>query len=149
MVNTHAHPDHVGGNGVFGKLGAAILARDTLREVMENTPEDAPIDQATGAALPMITYSAGSKVTLHINGERVELLPMPRAHTGSDTMVRFRRANAIMTGDVYRASGYPNLSQGSHVDGLIDALGIAIGLTDPATKVIPGHGPIGSRQDLI
>lgn len=149
MVNTHAHPDHVGGNAVFGKLGAAIFARDTLRAVMENPGEDAPIDQATGPALPMITYGIGSPVTLHINGERVELIPMPRAHTGSDTMVRFHRADAIMTGDVYRASGYPNLSQGSHVNGLIDALGIAIGLSGPNTKVIPGHGPIGGRQDLI
>lgn len=149
MVNTHAHPDHVGGNAVFGKLGAAIFARDTLRSVMENPAEDAPIDAATGSALPMITYGTGSPVTLHINGDRVDLIPMPRAHTGSDTMVRFHRADAIMTGDVYRASGYPNLSQGSHVNGIIDALGIAIGLCGPNTKVIPGHGPIGNRQDLI
>jgi glyoxylase-like metal-dependent hydrolase (beta-lactamase superfamily II) len=149
MVNTHAHPDHVGGNAAFGKLGAAIFARDTLRSVIENPAEDAPIDAATGSALPMITYGPGSPVTLHINGERVDLLPMPRAHTGSDTMVRFHRADAIMTGDVYRGSGYPNLSQGSRVNGMIDALGMAIGLCGPDTKVIPGHGPIGSRQDLI
>jgi glyoxylase-like metal-dependent hydrolase (beta-lactamase superfamily II) len=95
--------------------------------------------------LPKQTYR--EKLTLHLNGEEVQLIAIPRAHTDGDTMVYFPGLDIIMTGDFYRAIQYPNVDRGNggSLQGLIDGLGEVIGHAGPNTKIIPGHGPTVDR----
>ena len=96
--------------------------------------------------LPVMTYDG--PVTFHMNGEDIELIPVPRAHTDGDTMVHFVNADVIMTGDFYRSIQYPNIDRanGGSLNGMIAGLGEVIGLADPNTKIIPGHGPTVDRS---
>src|SRR5207237_2950663 len=76
----------------------------------------------------------------------VLLIPVPSAHTNGDTMIYFRRADVVMTGDFFRL-GYPNI--GGTVDGMIEALGMTLGVSGPNTKIVPGHGPALTRADVL
>ena len=104
---------------------------------------------APAAALPIITYEG--RVTLHMDGEDVQLIPIPRAHTDGDTMIYFPHADIIMTGDFYRSIQYPNIDRnnGGTLNGLLDGLGVVIGLAGPNTKIVPGHGPVVSRAEVM
>jgi cyclase len=140
VVNTHIHGDHTGGNENLGKLGVTILSRDQLRARLAGGQPPSP-----PAALPVLTYNAPT--TIHMNGEAVQLIPVPAAHTDGDTMVYFPNADVIMTGDFYRAVGYPypDRNNGGTFKGLIDGLNAVINLAKPTTKIVPGHGPIVDR----
>jgi cyclase len=137
MVNTHVHPDHTGGNENLGKLGVTLLSRDQLRGRLAGGQRPSP-----PAALPVLTYD--SPITIHMNGEDVRLIPVPSAHTDGDTMVYFPNADVIMTGDFYRAVGYPfpDRNNGGSFKGIIDGLNAVIALAKPTTKIVPGHGPV-------
>ena len=151
MINTHLHGDHTGGNENFGKMGVTIFARDELRQglafpvpyVNGITPPVAP-----AKALPMVTYRG--PLTFHMNGEVVEAIPIPRAHTGGDTLVRFQNADLLMVGDYFRLSGYPNIDRGNggSLQGMIAGLGATIGMSGPNTKIVPSHGPTVDRNSV-
>jgi len=154
LVNTHIHIDHTGGNAAFGKAGATIYAREELRRQMIN-----PVRRADGspglvrdpAGYPVVTYGMGEPVRFHLNGEIVELIPVRAAHTGGDTIIRFQNANAIMIGDFYRNFGYPYIdtANGGSLKGLLDGLEQTMKLAGPDTKLIPGHGTIINRTDIV
>jgi glyoxylase-like metal-dependent hydrolase (beta-lactamase superfamily II) len=145
MVNTHVHPDHTGGNENLAKMGVAILARDELRARLASPPNGA---KPSPAALPLVTYRGTT--TFHMNGEDVQLIPVPAAHTDGDTMVRFPGANVIMTGDFYRSVGYPNIDRnnGGSLNGLIAGLNAVIDAAGPSTKIVPGHGAIVDKTGV-
>jgi len=148
VVNTHVHGDHSGGDENFGKMGATIISREELRfRLAHPNPQasGAPGVPMPAAGLPKQTYR--DTLTLHMNGEEVQLIAVPRAHTDGDTMVYFRSLDIIMTGDFYRSIQYPNVDRnnGGSVQGLIDGLGAVIGRAGPNTKIIPGHGPTVDR----
>ncbi len=148
VVNTHLHGDHTGGDENFGKMGATIISREELRfRLAHPNPQasGAPGVPMAAAGLPRQTYR--DTLTLHLNGEEVQLIAVPRAHTDGDTMVYFRGLDIIMTGDFYRSIQYPNVDRnnGGSVQGLIDGLGAVIGRAGPNTKIIPGHGPTVDR----
>jgi glyoxylase-like metal-dependent hydrolase (beta-lactamase superfamily II) len=154
VVNTHVHGDHTGGNEAMGKEGATILARGTLRNRLMNPAPAAngqrpPATPAPG--LPMITYSANSQLAFHMNGEDVQLIPIPNAHTDGDTMVRFVQNDVIMTGDFFRSVQYPNIDRanGGGLNGMINGLGQIIARSGPNTKIIPGHGPMVGRDAVV
>ena len=152
VVNTHVHPDHTGGNGNMAKLGATIFARDELRDRLMNPPAGAngqPGMAAPDVALPVVTYEG--KVTFHMDGETIDLIPIRRAHTDGDTMVYFHNADVIMTGDFYRSIGYPNIDRvnGGSLDGMLEGLSEVIALAGPNTKIIPGHGAIVDRTAVM
>jgi glyoxylase-like metal-dependent hydrolase (beta-lactamase superfamily II) len=86
-----------------------------------------------------------------MDGEDAELIPIQRAHTDGDTLVYFHGANVLMTGDFYRSIGYPNIDRanGGSLNGMIDGLGVVIGMAGPNTKIIPGHGPTVDRAAVI
>jgi cyclase len=152
LINTHVHGDHTGGNENFGKMGATIFAREELRtRLIHPNPaaNGAPTPGAPAAALPVVTYTG--HVTFHMDGEDVEAIPIPRAHTDGDTLVRFPVADVIMTGDFFRSVGYPNIDRanGGSLNGMLDGLGFVIGVAGPNTKIIPGHGAISNRADII
>ncbi|HTC63074.1 MAG TPA: MBL fold metallo-hydrolase [Candidatus Saccharimonadales bacterium] len=152
VVNTHVHPDHTGGNANMAKLGATIFARDELRDRLMNPPPGAngqPGTPAPESALPVVTYEG--KVTFHMDGETIDLIPIRRAHTDGDTMVYFHNADVLMTGDFYRSIGYPNIDRvnGGSLEGMINGLAQVIALAGPNTKIIPGHGAIVDRTAVM
>ena len=145
LVNTHVHPDHISGNENIGRQGATIFARETLRARMLKPAPQAngqPGVPAPAVAVPTVTYD--SPVTLHVNGEAVRLIPVPSAHTDGDTMVYFPNANAIMTGDFYRSTGYPNIDRanGGTMNGMLAGFDAIVALARPDTKIVPGHGAV-------
>ena len=148
VINTHVHGDHTGGNENLAKLGATIFSRDELRwRLAHPNPgaNGAPGTPAPAVALPKITYDG--PVTFYLNGEEVRAIPIRRAHTDGDTLVHFVNADVLMTGDYFRSVGYPNIDRnnGGSLDGMLEGLGIAIGMAGPNTKIIPGHGPAVDR----
>src|SRR5579864_5279030 len=154
LVNTHVHVDHTGGNANFAKMGVTIFAREELRVELIHPPALAngnPPPARDPASLPVVTYGLGAPVKFHMNGEVVDLIPVRAAHTGGDTMIRFENANAIMIGDFYRNYGYPYIdtNNGGSLKGALEALDATMELAGPDTKLIPGHGTIIHRTDLI
>jgi glyoxylase-like metal-dependent hydrolase (beta-lactamase superfamily II) len=158
VVNTHVHPDHTGGNVNMGKLGATIFARDELRYRLMNPnpgPNGQPGTPMPDAGLPVVTYE--SKVTFHMDGETIDLIPIPKAHTDGDTIVYFHNADVIMTGDFYRSIGYPNIDRanGGSLEGMLAGLAEVVALAGPNTKIIPGHGAtvdrtaVAAHRDMI
>ena len=152
LVNTHVHPDHTGGNENFAKLGVTLLSRDELRTRLAVPGRGGP---PPAASLPLLTYR--DRVTLHMNGEDVQLIPVPAAHTDGDTMVYFPASDVIMIGDFYRSIQYPNIDRanGGSLQGMLNGLSQAVTLAGPATKIVPGHGPVvdktavAAHRDMI
>ena len=145
LVNTHVHPDHIGGNENIGKQGATIFARENLRARMLKPAPQAngqPGVPAPAMAVPTVTYDA--PLTFHVNGEDVRLIPVPVAHTDGDTMVFFPNANVIMTGDFYRSTGYPNIDRanGGTMNGMLAGFDAIVALARADTKIVPGHGAV-------
>jgi len=145
LINTHVHGDHTGGNENFAKQGATILARENLRaRLLKPAPAASgqPGAPAPPMALPVITYDA--PLTIRMNGEDVQLIPVPLAHTDGDTMVYFPTANVIMTGDFYRSTGYPNIDRnnGGTMNGMLAGFDLIAKTGRPDTKIVPGHGAI-------
>ena len=145
LVNTHVHGDHTGGNENIGKLGATIMARENLRaRLMKPAPlaNGQPGVPTAAVGLPVVTYDA--PIVFHMNGEDVQLIPVPVAHTDGDTMVYFPNTNVIMTGDFYRSTGYPNIDRanGGTMNGMLAGFDAIIKLARPDTRIIPGHGAI-------
>jgi cyclase len=152
MVNTHVHGDHTGGNENLGKMGVTILAREQLRNRLIHPAPAAngtPGVPTAAPGLPLITYNG--PITFHMDGEDVQLIPIPAAHTDGDTMVRFVHADVIMSGDFYRSIQYPNIDRtnGGSLNGMIDGLGQIIARSGPNTKIIPGHGPTVDRTAVM
>jgi glyoxylase-like metal-dependent hydrolase (beta-lactamase superfamily II) len=152
LVDTHVHPDHVGGNENFAKLGATIFARDQLRYRLEHPAPaagGAPGRPAPALALPVVTYDA--PLSIHIDGEDVRLLPVADAHTDGDTVVAFPSHDILAVGDVFRSIGYPfaDLANGGSLAGLLEGLSEIVDRAGPATRIIPGHGPIVDRAAVV
>ena len=152
LVDTHVHGDHTQGNENFGKIGATIVAREEVHErlLRGQLYSTGPVfPPAPPAALPTITFDG--TLTFHMDGDDVDLIPVPRAHTDGDIIVRFRKADLIMTGDIYRSIQYPNIDRtdGGSLSGLLDGLSRIIALAGPNTKIVPGHGPIVGRSAVI
>lgn len=152
MVNTHVHGDHTGGNANFAKMGVTIFARDELRYRLAHpspTANGAPGVPAPAEALPVVTYEG--PVTFHMDGEAVHLIPIRRAHTDGDTLLYFQNNDVLMTGDYFRSIQFPNIDRnnGGSLNGMLEGLGITIGMAGPNTKIIPGHGPMVDRTAVI
>jgi glyoxylase-like metal-dependent hydrolase (beta-lactamase superfamily II) len=154
LVNTHFHFDHSGGNAHIAATGAVLLAREEVRTELEQ-PVVPPALPASGPQvperLPVVTYRLGMPATVRLNDETIDPIPVRAAHTAGDTMIWFEHADVIMTGDFYRSFGYPfiDTSNGGTLQGLVQAIEAAAQLAGPSTKIVPGHGAIGRRTDLI
>jgi len=152
LVNTHVHADHTGGNENFAKLGVTILGRPKLLAQLVK-PLPAPNGQtpapSPAAALPILLFD--NPLTMNLNGETVQMIPLGPAHTDADTAVKFVKGDVLMTGDVFRSEGFPAaaITNGGSVLGLLQALDILIANAGPATKVVPGHGPVADRAALV
>ena len=156
VVKSHIHPDHTGGNAFFAKQGAVIFSQENLREEMLNPPGQGNAGREPDpAGVPTATYRYGSPgapaVTLHMNGETVEFIPMMPSHTAGDTIVRFNKANVIYIEDFYRNFGYPFADQanGGSIKGMLEAVDLIEKLAGPDTTLVPGHGMLVKKKDLL
>jgi glyoxylase-like metal-dependent hydrolase (beta-lactamase superfamily II) len=169
VVNTHWHPDHIGSNETIAKAGstiaggnvsgaiadagegAAVLAHENVLVRMSRQENPPPFE-----AWPTVTFFVPQK-DVFFNGEAVQILHQPAAHTDGDSLVFFRRSDVLATGDVFTTTGYPVIrpEDGGGIDGVIAALNRIIELTVPAEKqeggtlVIPGHGRLCDEADVV
>jgi glyoxylase-like metal-dependent hydrolase (beta-lactamase superfamily II) len=153
VINTHKHGDHTGGNEVLGAEGAMIVAQENVRARMSVSQFYKEFNQTTPAApvsaRPIITF--GESMTLYLNGDTVDILHAKAAHTDGDAIIRFRRANIIHMGDTFFNGFYPyiDVTSGGSMDGMIAAANQALAFCNDQTKIIPGHGPMGNKVQLI
>ena len=153
VVNTHWHTDHTGGNPAMAATGAVIVAHENVRkrlsvdQVIEFMGNKMTIQALPPAALPVVTFT--DDVTLNLNGDEVHVMHVPPAHTDGDSIVHFKKANVIHTGDTV-GGGFPLVDAGSGgaFDGFISAADKVLALADDKTKIIPGHGPIMTKADV-
>ena len=152
ILNTHWHSDHTGGNENFGKAGTLIFAHENVRKRMSTeqfiafTKSRQPA--SPGPALPVITFTQG--VSFHLNGEEIRAIHVPHAHTDGDAIVHFTGSDVIHMGDVFWNGMYPfiDTSSGGSIEGTIAACDRGLALAGDNTRIIPGHGPLGTRRDL-
>lgn len=162
IINTHVHPDHVGGNEAFAKMIPPNRAQPLLIIAQENvlnrmtkpvTGNETPPYQL---GLPTDEYYLPFK-DLHYNGEAIFVYHEPNAHTDGDSVILFRGSDVISAGDVFTPDGYPfiDLERGGSVLGEIAALNHILDLAVPADKqeggtlVIPGHGHLCEEAEVV
>jgi glyoxylase-like metal-dependent hydrolase (beta-lactamase superfamily II) len=152
VINTHWHFDHVGGNENFGKAGAVILAHGNVRKRMSTTQLMKMFNREVPAsphiALPVVTFE--SDVTVHYNDEELYVFHVDNAHTDGDGLILFKKANVLHTGDTLFNGFYPfiDVDSGGSIDGMIASADKVLGMVNEQTKIIPGHGPLASPEDL-
>jgi glyoxylase-like metal-dependent hydrolase (beta-lactamase superfamily II) len=166
LINTHAHPDHSGGNAAIVKAagggggggrggggGLRIIAHENTFNRMSGAVEgekERPLEER-----PTSTFLSEKK-EIHFNGEPIEILYQPAAHTDGDVMVFFRGSDVISTGGLLATDRYPELDaqRGGTLQGTLDALNRILDITIPrfnqqgGTRVIPGHGRLCNESDV-
>ncbi len=152
VLNTHWHGDHTGGNENLAKEGALLIAHDQVRARMSSDQfvkfVQMAVPAAPQAALPVVTFN--DTVTFYLNGDEIHGTYVPHAHTDGDVIVHFRKANVIHTGDVFfRYYPFIDQSSGGSIAGMIAAVDRILALADDKTRIIPGHGPLANRADLV
>lgn len=155
VFNTHWHGDHTGGNENMGEAGALIVAHENVRERMSveqvlqriGRPESTTPASPEGA-LPVVTFT--QDVSFHVNGDELHAFHVEHAHTDGDAIVHFVDANVVHMGDTFFRDRFPfiDTASGGSIDGLIAAAGRALSVMDADTQIIPGHGPLSTREDL-
>jgi len=154
IINTHYHPDHTGGNEYFQKQ-APIIAQDNVRKRLETGGVGGnggsmhmEMKAAPKDALPIITFD--HDVTVHLNGEDIRALHFPAGHTDGDSVIYFPKSNVVHMGDDFVTYGFPfiDVDGGGSIDGMISGVESAIAQLPPDVKVIPGHGPVSSLDDV-
>jgi len=151
VLNTHWHFDHTGGNAYFGET-APIIAHENVRKRLESGGNikafNMTIAPAPKSALPVVTFD--DKVVVHINGEDIRAIHFPKGHTDGDIVIFFPQSNVVHMGDDFFSGMFPfvDLDSGGSVQGLIADLAQIIPMLPPDVKVIPGHGPLSTLDDL-
>jgi len=153
VINTHWHFDHTDNNAPLHAAGATVVAHANTRRRMSESHHLAVLEldfaPSPAAALPQRVFSAG--YTLEANGDRLEVSHVPPAHTDTDVTVRFVHANVLHAGDVFFNGRYPYIdgNTGGRVDGMIEASNRLLHEAEADTRIVPGHGPLATRADLV
>lgn len=154
IINTHFHGDHTGGNAYFQKQ-APIIAQDNVRKRLETggpvgNGSSVHMDAKPAAkeALPIITFD--HDVTVHLNGEDIRALFFPAGHTDGDSIIFFPKSNVVHMGDDFVTYGFPfiDVDSGGSINGMIDGVEKVIAQVPADVKIIPGHGPISTLDDV-
>jgi cyclase len=172
IINTHVHPDHVGGNEKIGAAGSAIAGGNFAGDIADagvganiiahinvlNRISMSSGNQpaAPAKAWPTDTYLSNKK-KIFFNGEAIEIIHVPSAHTDGDSLVFFRRSDVISTGDLLVTTSFPivDLDRGGNIQGVVAALNRFIDISVPADKqeggtyLIPGHGRLCDQADVV
>jgi cyclase len=169
IINTHYHPDHTGGNENLSKIGinmnvgpGANLQRPTAQVLAHANVLNrmsAPAGQPSPtppAAWPSDTYLTAEK-ELFFNGEPIQIIHVPEAHTDGDSIVFFRRSDVVSTGDLFNTTSYPHfdVQAGGNINGVIAGLNKVLKLAIPkhlqegGTYIIPGHGRVSDEHDVL
>ncbi|PYS30489.1 MAG: hypothetical protein DMG11_04935 [Acidobacteria bacterium] len=156
MINTHAHPDHTGGNETVSQAGltvngnpAAIIAHENVLTRM--TEASRPVTER-----PLNTFFEDER-DFYFNGEAIFIYHVPHAHTDGDVLVYFRGSDVLVAGDIFVTTTYPVIDAklGGGVEGFVTGLNKVLDITVPkylqegGTYVIPGHGRVGDEADVV
>jgi len=154
IINTHYHGDHTGGNAYFQKQ-APIIAHDNVRKRLETGGAAGnggsvhmDVKPSPKEALPIITFD--HDVTVHLNGEDIRALYFPAGHTDGDSIIFFPKSNVVHMGDDFVTYGFPfiDIDSGGSIDGMIQGVEKVMGQVPADVKIIPGHGPVSSLDDV-
>jgi len=171
IINTHLHPDHIGGNEKIGEAGKTITGGNVVGDIGDASEgatiisHEKVLDRLSPngkptvpfRALPTLTYlSDQMKLSQFFNGEGVQIFHEPAAHTDGDSIVFFRGSDVISAGDIFLTTSYPiiDLANGGSLQGVIDGLNHILDLsiaefrTEGGTLVIPGHGRVCDSADV-
>jgi glyoxylase-like metal-dependent hydrolase (beta-lactamase superfamily II) len=151
IVNTHWHFDHVGANAEFSKAGAVTLAHTKTRERLmqdQTNPVGGGGQKAFAPEFwPQVTFE--DSLALHFNGEDIDLIHVPNAHTDADVIVKFRKADVLFAADLFNNGDYTRVdARGGSLDGMIAAYRKLLPTLDDRVKVVPGRGRVGTKKDL-
>ena len=150
LIDTHWHFDHADNNGNARAAGAGVIAHENTRKRLTETHEllGMKFEPSPPTELPTQTFASG--LTLNANGEQIDLRHVPPAHTDTDVFVFFPNANVLHMGDVFFNGMYPfiDASTGGTIDGMINAVNLALKRVTATTKIVPGHGPLATRGSL-
>jgi glyoxylase-like metal-dependent hydrolase (beta-lactamase superfamily II) len=151
--NTHWHWDHAGGDADFARRGALIIASQETRDYIvaaqhENATNNGPYAR-DAAGVPALALGAGTQ-RMYLAGQTIEVIHAPPAHTNGDLIVHFVEADIVQTGDTFFHGFYPDIDfeHGGTIDGMIAFYDTLYALCGPRTRVIPGHGPMATREDI-
>jgi len=151
IINTHWHGDHTGGNAHLGEY-VTIVAHDNVRKRLSMAQEiklfGMKVEPSPASALPVVTFA--ESLSLHFNGQSLNVVHYPNGHTDGDSVVFFQPANVVHMGDHYFSGIFPfvDVENGGDVLGMAQNVAAIIKRLNPETKVIPGHGPLSSLDDL-
>lgn len=151
VLNTHWHADHTQGNEFFGKQSIIVAhanVRNRMSSIQTNTFFKSTTQPSPVVAWPVVTYT--ESMSIHMNGEEVKLMHYPSGHTDGDTVVFFTGSNVVHLGDDFFVGRFPfvDLDSMGSVQGLINNIGSLIGTIPADAKLIPGHGPVSTIDDL-
>jgi glyoxylase-like metal-dependent hydrolase (beta-lactamase superfamily II) len=152
-IDTHWHFDHSDNNASLRAAGATLVAHVNTKKRMSETHTLAVLNltfpPSPAEALPQQTFQQSHKITM--NGESVSLVLIPPAHTDSDIYIHFEKGNVLQTGDIFFNGMFPYIDDGTggSVSGMIAGATKLLAVADDKTKIVPGHGPLGNKADLV
>ena len=152
LINTHYHGDHTGSNEKLGKSGTLIFSHHNVRERLSTGSFIEAFNKKRAAVskegLPVVTFS--EDISFHLNGDNVQAIHVPHAHTDGDSFISFTKANVIHAGDILFNGFYPfiDVNHGGSLKGMIKAVDQILSLADDNTKIIAGHGPMATKAQL-
>lgn len=149
VINTHYHPDHTGGNEVFGGE-VPIIAHDNTRKRMQSGTKagEFVIAASPARALPVVTFD--QRLSVHLNGEEIRAIHFPAGHTDGDIVIFFTRSNVVHMGDDFFNGAFPiiDIDNGGSVNGLIANIESVLKTVPDDVRIIPGHGPLSDKAGL-
>ena len=143
LINTHGHPDHTGANAILAQDGAIVVSHRQAKKMMRK------VGGVEDQGLPSITYR--KKMNISLGNQLIHLIHLPSGHTNGDTAVWIPKLNILHTGDAFMGDDYPliDINAGASINMLIKAISKLINLSDNETLIIPGHGNLMNRFDLL
>jgi len=148
ILNTHWHGDHTGGNVVFGPDAPIIAQTNVRKRLQAGAPPPRNVEPAPKAALPVITFD--QSLSVHFNGEEIRVMHFPHGHTDGDAVIFFTGSNVVHMGDDFFNGMFPfiDIDSGGDVDGYVKNVGEVLAKLPAGAKIIPGHGPLATADDL-